>query len=176
VKSDKCGTITGYYGRKCKCDDCRAAARDYYHQYAAREPRAVCCVDGCERLCPPRGRMCSGHRRRLRVTGTTDGPPLRIPNNSSDAGYEAAHKRVLRERGKAREHSCSRCGVVAVDWAYIHGSPGERPPGIQRNGRQHGPYSLDPSHYEPMCKRCHRRYDIGRINAERKARALLGVI
>lgn len=162
------GTISGYYGKdySCRCDDCRAAARRYYHEKVKTAPAKPCEVEGCTKNARPRSRKCAGHLTRLRTTGSV-GPAQTRTMNGEDSGYEAAHKRVRRARGRARENICSQCGErQAKDWAYIHGSPGEKPAGIAPNGRPHGPYSLNPEHYTPMCNPCHTVYDLDASGAE----------
>lgn len=155
----KHGTITGYYGQHCHCDLCKAAARAYYHQYAATEPRKACSVSGCSKPARARGRYCDGHLKRIRATGSP-GPATTRVMNGDESGYDAAHARVKRKRGKASEHACVGCCGQAQDWALIHGSPGIKPASIRPSGRRQGPYSLDPDHYQPMCKACHKRYDM----------------
>jgi len=57
-------------------------------------------------------------------------------------GYLAAHKRLYRRRGKAREYPCAHCGGQAQQWATIHG----------RDGKDAGDYT-------PLCVKCHVAYD-----------------
>lgn len=60
-----------------------------------------------------------------------------------DPTYGARHRRVEAAKGKANGHSCiDGCGRQAQDWTQIHGTTG-----------------LEPEHYEPRCRSCHRRYD-----------------
>lgn len=56
--------------------------------------------------------------------------------------YHTRHRRVVRARGRASEHTCVDCGSAASDWSQIRGTDGE---------------SVDD--YEPRCKRCHNLYD-----------------
>lgn len=174
--TESCGTITGYYGNGCRCADCREAARLYYYK-AASEPRKPCNAPECDRPARVRGRYCDGHLRQIRVYGELRADiPLKLPNGSDKAGYEAAHKRVSRARGKAREHGCAHCPQPATNWAFMHGSSGELPAGTQRNGRPHGPYSLDVNDYIPLCQTCHRRYDVGMSIVSKRARDLAGAL
>jgi len=69
--------------------------------------------------------------------------------------YQAAHDRVRGVKGRASDWPCWSCGRSAKDWAYDHTDPDEKT--WEGNGRR---YSLDPSHYRPMCVRCHRRFDL----------------
>lgn len=155
------GQIRGYYSRGCRCADCREAVRVYYHEVVKKDPPKPCQVEGCPKNAAPRRKWCHGHCKRLTKTGSLGSPVTRVMNDP-DASYEAAHKRVHYARGKAKDYPCSRCGGNAKDWAYIHGSPGERPAGTGANGRSHGPYSLNPEEYEPMCAPCHKDYDLER--------------
>jgi hypothetical protein len=41
---------------------------------------------------------------------------------------------------------------------YDHDAPDEHPNG-EGYGKKHGPYSLDPGHYMPMCRPCHKTFD-----------------
>lgn len=50
-------------------------------------------------------------------------------------------------------HEGETRGRAAEHWAYDHGDPH---PLYERRM----PYSLDPSHYQPMCMDCHRVFDI----------------
>jgi hypothetical protein len=68
------------------------------------------------------------------------------------AAYSTVHSRLSKYLGRAAGHQCS-CGRPAVDWAYDHGDPDER---LNPEGQ---PYSPDPSHYRPMCRGCHTRFD-----------------
>ena len=67
--------------------------------------------------------------------------------------------------GAASEHDCVDCGGSAYQWSYDHSDPDERvatePPltGIA--------YSLNPEHYSPRCVPCHKRFDLGRLDAVR---------
>lgn len=156
-----CGTITGYYGRGCRCAECREAARAYFH-VAAKEPRRACSAPACDRPARVRGRYCDGHLRRVREGRPLD-EPLGLPNGSDAAGYDAAHKRVKRAKGSAADRWCEHCDSPASQWAFVHGSPDTRPAGVKRNGRPHGPFSLDPDHYMPLCSACHKVYDLAQV-------------
>jgi hypothetical protein len=125
-----------------------------------RQPDAICSVDGCENTIRRGGHgWCGKHHQRWRATGAPDTPFLEHnPKWIGDAaGYLTVHIRVRNEKGKAAEHLCIRCGVPAQQWSYDHLDPDER-----RDDR--GPYSLDLSHYFPMCITCHRRFDVAYIN------------
>lgn len=57
--------------------------------------------------------------------------------------YRAAHKAIVRVRGKASSHKCVMCGGQAHDWAYKNPSD----------------FSHDPDDYLPMCRSCHFKMD-----------------
>jgi hypothetical protein len=76
----------------------------------------------------------------------------------AEATYEVAHDRVKALRGSAKSYSCVRCCSPAQEWAYDHDAPDEHPNG-EGYGKKHGPYSLDPGHYMPMCRPCHKTFD-----------------
>lgn len=80
-----------------------------------------------------------------------------------DAGYGAAHDRVRRERGSATLHRCVDCGTGARHWSYDHGDPEELTAVVP--GGYEVAYSLDPDHYAPRCVPCHKRFDLGRLDA-----------
>lgn len=67
--------------------------------------------------------------------------------------YWKAHSNVAQSRGKATAHECRGCGGSADEWAYQYTDPNPMTEGV-------AVYSTDPKHYEPMCKRCHRRFDL----------------
>lgn len=71
--------------------------------------------------------------------------------------YHGAHHRVAAERGKAREHTCIWCKRQAEQWALAHATAN-----VERDaeGKDKGlPYSVTPADYQPMCRRCHGRFD-----------------
>lgn len=71
-------------------------------------------------------------------------------------GYVSAHRRVRDVRSKATAYACDTCGGPADEWAYNHDAPD--PNAItDQQGRV---YSNDPSFYKPMCRPCHRSYDV----------------
>lgn len=92
------------------------------------------------------------HRRCRDISGP-NGPNWR----GSDIGYTGAHYRVTAARGLPGQHACAHCSEVAQEWAYDHEDPDER-----RNvdSRDDDPFSLDVMHYLPLCKKCHRAFDL----------------
>lgn len=72
--------------------------------------------------------------------------------------YWAMHRRVVALRGPATGQRCAECRAPAVLWCYDETDPDE-----QRGPRR---YSLDPAHYRPRCRGCHRQRrvaDTGRM-------------
>jgi hypothetical protein len=87
-------------------------------------------------------------------------------------GYDAAHKRVYRERGLATAHRCVDCSEQAREWSYSGTDPDElttRPD--LRNEHAELRYSLDAKFYEPRCVRCHRFKDDSVAALRRHAQA-----
>lgn len=115
------------------------------------KPSALCAVDDCPRPLSRRG-WCEMHYRRWQRSGTTTGTGKTGRPRGDDASYNAVHLRLGRERGKAREHSCS-CGREAQTWSYDHGDSAAL---LDERGR---PYSTDLDHYQPLCVPCHNRRD-----------------
>jgi hypothetical protein len=124
----------------------------------------ICSVEGCDR--PHRARSwCDGHYQRWALQGVEPTTPLK-PYRAGGGGplpqekvkYIGAHVRVHRLRGKATEHQCKHCGGQAAEWAYDHEDPNELHSG--RLGRAKDLlYSVDPAHYIPLCRECHRVFD-----------------
>lgn len=85
---------------------------------------------------------CTCNRHRKCEPGCECGRHKGWRDASRDVKYVARHVRVYNERGKARDHDCVNCGTRAAEWAQIHDTTGQ-----------------DPSHYQPMCAKCHRAYD-----------------
>jgi len=57
--------------------------------------------------------------------------------------YVKQHNKVYNTKGSATTRKCVGCGGPAVDWSQRHGTSGAQP-----------------SHYQPRCRTCHRRYDV----------------
>lgn len=73
-----------------------------------------------------------------------------------DIVYHSAHRRVIREKGSARHLKCVDCSGGAFDWSYDHTDPDAL---TDERGR---PYSVNPAHYSPRCRPCHRAFDRNR--------------
>jgi hypothetical protein len=72
--------------------------------------------------------------------------------------YRAAHSRVERARGKAREHACLDCDAQAAHWSFDHRRVPESE-WIWCHDRGQRPYTGNPADYDPRCCRCAARYD-----------------
>lgn len=126
--------------------------------YVRVRTRSRCTVAECDSLSYARG-FCSKHYHRARKSGD----PLVVGDHYPGRprldrpGYAAAHKRVMRARGKASEFSCVDCGRRAHEWSYDGGSAAE----IRGDdGAGHTLcWSPDESDYSPRCRPCHRRRD-----------------
>jgi hypothetical protein len=79
--------------------------------------------------------------------------------NGTRFRYQAAHRNVYVTRGRASGQTCG-CGAPAEEWAYQH-------TGVQEWPSVLGPFSLDASQYEAMCRKCHRRMDQGIVRGRR---------
>ena len=65
------------------------------------------------------------------------------------------HKRLRRQRGNAKDFTCP-CGKPALDWAYQYTAGDQELRGVDGKG----PYSVNLDDYLPMCRACHRRFDL----------------
>lgn len=111
-----------------------------------------CTFEGCESKATERG-LCNMHRKRERKHGD----PARGARPPADAtGYLGMHHRLRKLHGHAGEHPCRHCGERADDWAYDYGDPN------QRLDQRRGPYSTDLARYMPLCRSCHKRFDLVR--------------
>lgn len=123
-----------------------------------------CIVDGCSNPDQSAPGYCSMHYTRLKRHGSIEVciPPEEIRRRRGAAnrnwvgdavGYGAAHERIRRRRGPARDYVCVDCGVVAQHWSYDHADPNQK----IENGML---YSVDIDHYEPRCIPCHKVFDL----------------
>lgn len=69
--------------------------------------------------------------------------------------YEQVHHGLQWVFGPADQHPCVSCGSRAKDWAYQY-TAGEK----EQKSETGSPYSDDLDHYAPMCRSCHRSFDI----------------
>lgn len=179
--------------KKCDVDGCEKPARTgraahcpmHYHRLYRNKPLGdatpkkrtaklpECVIVGCINPDKTSG-YCSMHAARIARHGD---PHTVIASNErdlptgtrhhnwagTDAGYGAAHDRVKRLHGPAREQACTTCGGAAAHWSYDHTDPDERHE-IVRGGYLVA-YSTNPDHYSPRCVPCHKRYDLDRIDS-----------
>lgn len=116
-----------------------------------QQPPAACTFPNCPNPPPYRRGLCSMHDKRRRKHGD---PALGARPPADAVGYLGVHHRLRQLRGDAGEHACQHCKDRAYDWAYDHGDPDER------QDPRRGPYSLDPDRYLPLCRSCHKRFDL----------------
>lgn len=159
---------------RCTVDSCdrprrlRGRCRMHYQQWRQEDDdHEVCVVEDCVNPQEARG-WCNTHYLRWRRCGTTaevPRPSLSDHHNwgGDDVKCAAVHARLRRTFGPASDYTCG-CGEPAVDWAYDHGCPNERIEIMTKTGgRQVSvPFSTDLDRYEPMCRTCHRRFDLDR--------------
>lgn len=81
--------------------------------------------------------------------------------------YATAHSWIWDTKGPAAEHQCVQCGKTAQDWAYDGEDPLEVVAQFTHKGLA---YSLNPDHYQPMCKPCHSAFD-AQARRDRKSAA-----
>lgn len=70
--------------------------------------------------------------------------------------YNSVMVKLRKARGKASERACIDCGGPAEQWRYDGSDPDELYDIAligYREGREVA-YSTDPSHYDPLCRRC----------------------
>lgn len=80
-----------------------------------------------------------------------------------DIGYSMAHSRVRADRGRVQEYECVDCGQPAEHWSYDHTDPDEM---YALDLSAHPvAYSAIPAHYSPRCVRCHKRFDLDRLDS-----------
>lgn len=149
----------------------------YYQQYKGKEFTPLieritgdrCQVEGCD-AARGSGRYCRKHDARIRRHGD---PHFVIhqrdralprgedhPGWVEDPGYRLAHQRIRSSKGSASRHACANgCGRQARQWAYS----------APRGSEDRMPFSTDPDDYVPLCIRCHKGMDIGRIDRVRHA-------
>lgn len=124
-----------------------------------RVTRGTCIADGCEDLDEGAAGYCPKHATRVRRHGAPETVlPASAPKGAKhhnwagdNADYYTAHKRMS-EESPARNYLCVVCSTTAAEWAYDHLDHDQQ----TTNGLV---FSLKASHYQPMCKSCHRRFD-----------------
>lgn len=123
---------------------------------ALKPAATMCSVDECGKK-PKNHGLCGFHWGRLERYGDplADRPERpKLPN--SEVNYFNMHTRLRKARGSATAHQCVRCDQPAAQWAYIHGED---------------PSDFDS--YAPMCRSCHKKYDMTPETREANRRAAL---
>lgn len=120
----------------------------------------LCSIEGCGGLHQAHG-WCNVHYKRWRKYGDPLTPPGewrggRIPRPSTERPtWKAMHHRLHARRGRASEHTCAYCTASAKDWAYDNSDPNEVVDVTMGMA-----FSLDLDRYVPMCRSCHKRFDL----------------
>lgn len=132
----------------------------------------TCTVDHCDRAYLCKG-LCAMHYARER-TGTDFyrhwtkpgiPPYLRPPPQYSGT----SHRRIYALWGSAKQYPCVGigCGHPAQEWAYDGTDPDELySPTSGMLGAGWSKHSAWPEFYKPLCKKCHRSEDSGKLAAE----------
>ena len=123
----------------------------------APPPKPSCAVDDCGR--PKHAYVyCSKHYQRWKANGDPNIVGDHYPGRPrlDRPSYAGAHKRLLRERGRAANYACATCGSPAHEWSYNGGDPEEF---IEDYRGTLIAYSTDQDLYSPRCRPCHRRMD-----------------
>ena len=117
----------------------------------------TCTVDGCETETRSRtSPLCDTHYCRMRRTGSLKKKEWVATKPS----YRAAHSRVARRHGKAKEHQCVDCGGAAGHWSFAWRSVDPEAWLWEEVNGCVLAYTGSPDDYEPRCHSCARRYDI----------------
>ena len=149
-------------GRTCSVEGC--GEKHYAHGLCRRHRRsgggaaAECSISGCVKPAEARG-WCNKHWLRWRRNGDPNVAKRDWTTGiwSASVSYSGAHMRVRAERGPASKFSCTKCSKRAQEWAYDHADGAAL---LETRGVTALSYSADPAHYIPMCKSCHKRFDL----------------
>lgn len=117
------------------------------------KPMGPCEFPECENPRHAEGYCTTHHARLVRY-----GDPAVVQYagfRGDEVGYLGAHCRLREKRGQADTHQCSKCDRRAKDWAYCYTDPDVRYD--PESGR---PFSLKPAHYMPLCRSCHKNFDL----------------
>lgn len=164
---------------------CKGYCKLHYSRYRRNgdplvlrpDKRSGCMVDGCD--APHHGGgYCSNHLAKFTKYGdplASGGPITGRPPRGGVPGYDAAHKRVHRLKGPAKNFRCTECDWPADEWSYNGGDPDElvTDPAL-RNEAPGIKYSLKPEFYVPRCTWCHRHID-GSVQALAESRKVSGL-
>lgn len=135
--------------------------------------KAKCSYEGCPRPSKARGWCNTHHMRWLRhgdpsvVVSPTPNPSFGVDHHAwkKSPSVMSIHGRVKRTNGPATLYQCTWCESQAQEWAYDHSDVNEYL--AEKNGRM-VPVSRDVSHYMPLCKSCHRRFDYAWANRKKE--------
>ena len=164
----------------CKITDCsnkphtKGMCVTHYNAERIAKMNLPCSVEGCENLQIAMD-MCSNHYQRKRWHNQKykvpcDQKGCETPRYGAGdfcflhkpIKYIAAHARVRKARGNAREYDCEWCHGDATEWCYDHEDPEELI--HQGNDTHYGmPYSRKVEHYKALCTYCHRLLDGGKV-------------
>lgn len=111
-----------------------------------------CIIEDCPHMQVGRG-WCTKHWCRWRRTGDPMKVRKRGAVRAAVVPYNELHTRLRLDRGPARMQSCRYCAATAGQWAYDHSDPNAICDVKNRY------YSMDLSHYIPLCGPCHVRLD-----------------
>ncbi|WP_197517043.1 LuxR C-terminal-related transcriptional regulator [Mycobacterium sp. E2699] len=126
-----------------------------------KQPK-FCNFDGCTGKAKSKG-YCEAHLRQLRVHGHM----VPIRTIFDECTYTGAHHRCRALWGRVHKYPCVWCGDLAEEWAYDGTDQSELYDTKQDwQLRSIVPYSRFPEFYMPMCKRCHKKLDMERLQAE----------
>jgi hypothetical protein len=118
-----------------------------------------CTAPGCDRQAYSLG-YCNTHASQYRKHKQVR--PIR--NLWDEVTYHAAHRRCTALWGPASGYPCVDCGNAAADWAYDGTDPTQLEDEAQEAILSIRPYSLYPEFYLPMCKACHKKRDLKKLN------------
>jgi len=148
----------------CRAEGChrRSRVRGACRIHYAGRP---CVVTDCLNTVEAHG-YCNKHYRRFQAHGDPTVVSKAIQGHGDEntawrgdnIRYRAAHVRVRVTRGRAADHQCMHCDDQAAHWAYDHADPAEKLHSY-RVGSRALPFSLDPMHYLPLCRPCHKKFD-----------------
>jgi hypothetical protein len=121
-----------------------------------------CSFDGCTGKAKSKG-YCGAHIRQLRLHGRM----VPIRTIFDECTYTGAHHRCRALWGRVQQYPCIECGDPAEEWAYDGTDPSELYD-TRHDWRLRSiiPYSKFPEFYMPMCKRCHKKLDMERLQTE----------
>lgn len=180
----------------CSIDGCERTARlrgwcqpHYMRWYRNGDPEqgvrfnqkppedGICTIGGCDKPHSSRG-WCATHYMRWRVHGDPNHVEYSQTGKfgsehpawkGDEVGYGWVHERLKRERGFARNYDCTNCGSRASDWAYDGLDPDQKiDPGTGWS------YTSDLDHYIPLCRSCHKKFDVTHKAECKRGHALSG--